>query len=150
MTLILRPIACAVGFALLTTPLSATAQNAARYESARQIVAEKLGADFTQRQVAALNVVAHSTAVSILCDQLDLDEAAVRTRLQAVLAESPPATSASAAQNGLRDRMLVGFGALLGLMLEEAVPNNPRFCSAAEADMKKEGATSLLRPHVAR
>lgn len=141
-----RPTTVAFALAMICTCGQAGAQ-APRYEAARQIVAEKLGADFTQRQVAALNVVAHSTAASVLCDSLDPNELAVRSQLQRVLAESAPTVRGQAAREALRDRMLVGFGALLGLMLQDAAPNNPRFCAAAEADMRRQGAASLLVPH---
>lgn len=134
---------------MMALPMPGVAQPAKNHETARQIVVEKLGADYTQKQIATFNVIAHSMAASTLCDRLDLDNAAVARLLESVIAESAPTTGDQAAHDALRDRTLIGFGALVGLMLEEATPNNTKFCGAAESDMKKQGAGSLLKPHVA-
>lgn len=144
MSRIVKTLALAAFAALYASAASAQVPKA-NYERAQQIIAEKLGADYNTQQVAIFNLAAHSVAVSVLCDSLDLDDAALSAQMDAAIMHGVSTTPDEMAS--LRNRTQIWFGALVGLMLEEAAPNNPQFCAAAEADMKKQGAGSLLKPH---
>lgn len=113
---------------------------------ARHIITDRLGKDLTVRQVAVLNLVAHATTAAVLCDSIDMNEEAVKGALTAVINESLPDLPTDADKSAFRDRTLVGFGSLIGLMIDEAAPRKAAFCKTAEEEMSEEGTKSFLKP----
>lgn len=122
-------------------PAPATADNPARH-----IITDRLGQDLTVQQVAVLNLVAHATAAAVLCDSIDMNEEAVKGALTAVINLSLPDLPTDADKSAFRDRTLVGFGSLVGLMIDEAAPRKAAFCKTAEEEMAEEGAKSFIKP----
>jgi hypothetical protein len=125
---------------------AAAATPAASDNPARHIIADRLGTDLTVKQVAVLNLVAHATAASVVCDSIDMNEEAVKGALTAVINESLPDLPSDADKGAFRDRILVGFGALTGLMIDEAAPKQASFCKVAEEEMNEEGTKSFIKP----
>lgn len=125
-------------------PLSLPAQTRTS-ESARQIIVERLSVDLSPKQIGVLNIVAHATAAAAVCPRIDMNDEAIRGALTAVINEELPSLKNQAEQGAFRDRTLVGFGALVGLMIDEAAPKRAAFCDVAEAEMKEEGTRSFVR-----
>lgn len=117
-------------------------------DTARDIVAQRLGQDLTTKQVAMLNLVAHATAAAITCPKIDMNEDAVKGALTIVINERLPDLKSDAERAAFRDRTLVGFGALVGLSIDEAAPKKAEFCKIAEQEMTEEGTASFIKPHV--
>jgi hypothetical protein len=115
-------------------------------ESTRQIIAERLPVDLSPKQIGVLNIVAHASAAAMICPRIDMNDEAIKGALTAVINEELPSLQTPADQGDFRDRTLVGFGALVGLMIDEAAPKKSAFCTAAEAEMKEEGTRSFVRP----
>ncbi|TVV71027.1 hypothetical protein [Sphingomonas solaris] len=131
--------------AVVAPPVLASAQ-APGVESARQIIAERLSADLSPKQIGVLNIVAHATASAIICPRINMNDEAIKGALTAVINEQLPDLKSEADRSAFRDRTLVGFGALVGLMVDEAAPKKAAFCTAAEAEMREEGTRSFVRP----
>lgn len=136
--------------ALALSAAAATAQQRgpgvapAGHNAARAMLVERIAADLSPRQIATLNIVAHATAAATACPRLDLDDRAVTSAVSTVIGQGGPGL-AGGDQEAFKSRVLVGFGSLVGVTVDEAAGNTAAFCTQAEAEMQKDGGQSLLR-----
>lgn len=115
------------------------------HNAARAMLVARIAADLTPRQIATLNVVAHATAAATACPRLSLNDAAVVSAVSSVIGAGGPGLRSEADRDSFKSRVLVGFGSLVGITVDEAADTPDAFCAQAEADMQKDAARSFLR-----
>ena len=82
---------------------------------------------------SANHIPAHVTASATLCPRIDLNDEAVQRGVANAVNENPPAALDAAQTKARHDRILVGFGGRVGLMLQEAGSDEQAFCNAGRA-----------------
>lgn len=117
---------------------------AARPSRAMTIAVGEATKDFTQKQVAVLQLAAHAAATAQLCDGVSLDDVAVEKSVGDMMTEASQGVSEQE-RIRLHDLALVTFGALSGLALGEATRNEAAYCKTARADASDPEKFAFLR-----
>jgi hypothetical protein len=127
-------------------PVNSSAEDAGpspQIAEAYGIVIERLGRDLSHHAIANLSVLAHATAASLVCNNLMLDEEAVKAALDAPSDEYSKMTDDE--KRHQFNFALVAFGALSALMVDEATGDKVKFCKVATEDAGKAEAGNLLK-----
>ena len=137
----LAAVATSVVFAC--TAVAEEAGPSPQVAEAYGIVVERLGKNLSHDEIAKLSILAHATAASLACDNLTLDEEALKSAL------NTPADDEGKMSNDEKlhhfNFTLVAFGALSGLMVDEATSDKAKFCKIATEDSSKPEAGNLLK-----
>ena len=137
--------ALAATLLLTTLPLSAIAQPmSARPSRATSIALGQATKDFTQKQVAVLQLAAHAAATAQLCDGISLDDVAVEKSVTAMMTEASEGVSQQESVR-LHDLALVTFGALTGIAMEQATKQEAAHCKAARSDASDPEKFAFLK-----
>jgi hypothetical protein len=138
-------LAAALAVAMIPlTAGAAEAQMSARASRATSVALGQATKDFTQKQVAVLQLTAHAAATAQLCDGISLDDVAVQKAVGEMMNQAAGGMS-QAEQIRLHDLALITFGTLSGLALAEESRRGPAFCKAAMADAKDPEKFVFLR-----
>jgi hypothetical protein len=130
------------GLAASAVPAQEPAAQDSAALKAHSIAMARLSPELTSQQLGVLNLIAYASAAANVCDDLQLDEAAVYGALTATTYDAADEMT-EAEKTRHRDFALIAFGVLTGQMVSEAVRDDG-FCGTAVAFANSDAAQTFL------